>query len=395
MMSAFESLSEIKPPLYPLSGYLRVQPPSISETDAIRIAELLIAAHNPAMICGRGVHAAKAYQEVQELAELLGMPVATSYMGKSSIPEIHPLAVGTIAGLGQKVANKVVRGADVLLTVGSALSADNTNNCSPDLINPMEQRIIHIDIEPRNAGWTYPITLGITSDAKLALRAIINVIQAKKPTIDVKGRQAKLDALKQSPESEFFTSKFFTVEDAPLNPERVVKAINDLIRPEDKIILDGGNNRMWFTKLFRTKSTNQLIGPGGAAGMAWCASAVITSSMIYTEGRSIGIIGDGGMLMALYNLETIKQYNANPIIVVLNNATYGNPRDYLSAKGAAYCDYDNVNFKKIGEAMCVNARRVTTIDELNSEFKNALENPQATILDVVVKPASHIRIKVM
>ena len=188
MLASVDTMSDADPPLWPTDGYLRVNPPSISQKDAKIIAEKLINAKNPVMMCGRGTFASKAQEEVLEIAELLGMPVATSYMGKGIIPETHDLALGTTGALSQLLANEKIAEADVIFVVGSALAPDNTMNCSPDFIDPIRQKIIQIDIESRNAGWTYPIDIGVTSDAKLALQEIIRVIKEKKPKIDVKAR---------------------------------------------------------------------------------------------------------------------------------------------------------------------------------------------------------------
>ena len=106
-------------------------------------------------------------------AELIGIPVATSYMGKSGIAETHDLALGTMGNIGQQVANRKITEADLLLAIGTSLSPENTKMLSPEFINPDRQKIVQIDVEPLNVAWTFPVAMGIASDAKLALRAII------------------------------------------------------------------------------------------------------------------------------------------------------------------------------------------------------------------------------
>ena len=393
MMGVLKETDTIEPPSYPLSGYLKVSPPCISSTDAKTIADLLLQASRPVMICGRGIHTSQAYQEVQELAELIGLPVTTSYMGKGSIAETHPLALGSMAALGQKLANERIKQADVILVVGSCLSPENTNNCKKDFIDPTRQQIIQIDIEARNAGWTFPVFLGITSDAKLALQAIISQLKQSNNKIDVQQRIHEIQAAKNLPAMEWFTSKFAISDELPLAPERVVKAINKLMREDDLLILDGGNNRMWFTKLFQTKKAGQLIGPGGAAGMSWAASAAIGAAFVYNRGKVIAAIGDGGLLMALYNFETIKQYKLPLILVVFNNSCLGNVRDFLTRKGQTVCEYDEINFANIAQIMGLKGVRVDTVEQLQIAFQEALNSEAAVIIDVVVKPASHIRIR--
>ena len=95
-----------KPPfLHPTQGYLAIASPVARPDDIAQAADLLARARHPVLIAGNGVHLAGAHAELRDLAELLGMPVATSYKGKSAIAENHPLALGMVGVFGQAVAN--------------------------------------------------------------------------------------------------------------------------------------------------------------------------------------------------------------------------------------------------------------------------------------------------
>jgi acetolactate synthase-1/2/3 large subunit len=383
----------LSPPLYPVEGYLRVSPPCISDTDAKKIAKMLLEANNPIMICGRGVHASKAYQEVQEIAELIGMPVTTSYMGKSSLPDTHDLSLGVMASRGQKLASDFIKRSDFILAVGTCLAPDNTNSCSPDLINPNNQKIIQIDIDPRNAGWTYPITLGVTSDAKLALRSIINSIKTIGPPSEVQKTIDEIKSEKENPENEFFISKFYFSDKEPIEPERVVKEMNELFRENDLLVLDAGNNRVWFTKLFKSKKAGQVIAPGGAAGMGYSAGASICAAMLHKAGKVIQIIGDGSLLMTLGAIDMAREFNLPLVYVVLNNSSLGNVRDFLSRKGRPLMDYPETNFADIAKAMGIQGVRVEGVSEIKPAFEKALNSEGPFLLDVIVSKASHLRIR--
>ena len=82
------------PRIYDTRGYLHnaVSVPLASEVE--RAADMLLTAKRPVIVAGNGIHASKAYAELQALAEGLAAPVATSTLGKGVFPEVHPLGLG-------------------------------------------------------------------------------------------------------------------------------------------------------------------------------------------------------------------------------------------------------------------------------------------------------------
>lgn len=377
----------IAPKLYPLQGHLNVAPACISPHDAQRAAELLVSAQRPVLIAGRGVHAARAHAEVEKLAELIGMPVATSYMGKSAIAETHDLALGIMGIIGQKAANDWIVGADVILAVGTCLAPDNTKMLSPFFIQPDKQKIIQIDLEPRNIGWTYPVELGITSDAKAALMAIRGEIKGKAQGIDSKGRVAEIRKFKA--ERNCFQSEMFASDAVPISPGRIVHAVNEIIAPEDILVLDAGNNRMFFANLFQSKKAGQVYAAGGAAGMGWGVAAAITAQLLNPRRRVICEAGDGGMFMMLHCLETARQYGLPITYVVLNNATLGNVSDFLAPGRKGMTEYSEPDFSAIANAMGCLGIKVRTIAELAPALKEAVASDRPAVVDITTAPTPH------
>lgn len=388
-----DDVENLDPPIYSVDRLMNVNPPSISKSDAKKVVDILLNSDNPLLISGRGSRVSGAYDEILELAELLGMPIATSYMGKSVIPETHDLALGVMGSRGQPLANKVIKQADTILAVGTALAPENTNNCSKDFIDTSRQKLIHIDVEPKNIAWTYPVDIGITSDAKIALRNLIDIIKEKNPNLDTSARIKKLREMKQDPENKFFTNKYYDSDKEPIEPERVVKEINEIIREDDTIVLDAGNNRIWFCSLFKSKSPGQVIAPGGAAGMAWGPNAAIAAQMLKRDKKVISVTGDGGLLMALYTLETVRAYELPILYVVFNNSSLGNVRDFFSRKERSLADYPETNFAKVAESLGIDGIRVETIGELRPALEKGLNANKPTLIDVVVKRASHLRVR--
>ena len=130
------------------------------------------------MIAGNGVRISNAYDELTAVAEALATPVATTAGGKGTFAETHALALGTCGNFGTSLANAVVGAADVVLVVGSKLAPTDTAFETTKLLDPKRQTIIQIEIEPKNASWTYPVEVPLIGDAKVVLAQLTEAVQS-------------------------------------------------------------------------------------------------------------------------------------------------------------------------------------------------------------------------
>jgi acetolactate synthase-1/2/3 large subunit len=112
--------------LYPTSFYLPKALQRADEREVLKAAEVLSGAELPVIIAGNGVRLSGAYGALQELAEMLAAPVATTAAGKGVFPENHDLALGVFGTFGTPVANKLIGDADAIVFVGTKISPTDT-----------------------------------------------------------------------------------------------------------------------------------------------------------------------------------------------------------------------------------------------------------------------------
>ncbi|MFQ6095184.1 MAG: thiamine pyrophosphate-binding protein, partial [Candidatus Bathyarchaeia archaeon] len=160
-----------------LDAPLEVQVPKPNMKKIERAIDMLLDAENPLIILGGGVIKADACGELVELAEYLAIPVITTIMGKGGIRPDHPLYAGQ-AGTRLSVppGNEVFLESDVVLAVGVRFGDRHTGDKA---VYRGKRKFIHVDIEPTQIGRTIPADLGIVSDAKLALQAMLEVAKKK------------------------------------------------------------------------------------------------------------------------------------------------------------------------------------------------------------------------
>src|SRR5947209_19160852 len=127
-------------------------------------------AERPVIVAGGGVRASGAGAELVQLAEALGIPVATSLNGKDCIPGTHALSVGVVGSYSRESANRVVAAADLVCFIGTSAGGMTTHAWAvPKIGTPALQ----IDIEPEHLGRNYPLKAGVLGDAKVALAQML------------------------------------------------------------------------------------------------------------------------------------------------------------------------------------------------------------------------------
>lgn len=381
--------AEVNPQLPPRirfsEGYYAVAPPAAREEDVSRVVELLTGADFPVMILGNGVHAAKAYEEVRALAELFGMAVVTSYKGKGTISEFHPLSLGTMGAWGgRKGAHQAVSSADVLLVIGCRLKPEDTRLESPQLIDPDRQKIVQIDIDSRNAGWNFPVQMGICADARVAASQILTAAQNRLalPFKRAAERGERVAATKENDPA--MAHPFLTSDAVPIKPHRVLRELENAV-PDDTItVFDAGNNRVFATHYYRAKRAGSLFVAGGAAGMGWGPPAAVGAKFVYPQRPVVCIAGDGGFAMTNNAVSTAVQYGLPVVFVVLNNSVLGFVRDFQVGRPIA-SEFVDTDFARIGEGWGAIGRRIEDPNDIRPAIEEALKGSRPTVLDIVTE----------
>src|SRR2546427_6969385 len=136
--------------------------------DVSRVAEALVAAQRPVIYAGQGVHYAKAWKELRELAELLEAPVTTSLQGKSAFPENHPLSLGSGGRSISKQLHHFLTNADLIFGIGCSFAITNYG-----VTMPKGKKIIHATLDPTDFNKDVRAEQVLAGDAALTLEALL------------------------------------------------------------------------------------------------------------------------------------------------------------------------------------------------------------------------------
>ncbi len=375
---------ESPPFIHSTTGYLNTAKPQSAPQDIERAIEILSNAKRPVLVAGNGVHLSKSHPQLQQLAELWNMPVATSYKGKSAIAETHPLSVGMVGMYGQAAANSAVGDADTVVIVGAKLSPQDTVRERPSVFDPRRQHIIQIDIDDRNAGWTFPVELGLIGDAGSILNQLLEASQ-EAASSSAGNRQEWADGLpKLKTDLQFYRDPAMGLDTSPVTPQRLVSILQENL-PQDTIFsLDAGNNRTWMAHLYQARQANTFFCPGGTAGMGWGLPAAVALKIVYPDRPVVCVTGDGGYMMTVSALSTAVQYQLPMVCVVFNDNALGMVRQHQPEDRRIASEFVETDNAAVARGMGAFGVQVRDSKELPEALRQAQNSGLPSVVDVII-----------
>jgi len=154
-----------------IRGYHPWIDPDVAEIE--RAIELLLISEKPIILAGGGVIISSAFAELQSIAELLMIPVVTTFKGKGAFPENHALSLGPIGMHGHAEANKMMTEADCVLAIGTRFSDRSVGTFEEFEKN---LKIIHMDVDPAEIGKNQTTKVAVVGDVKVSLRIMVKML---------------------------------------------------------------------------------------------------------------------------------------------------------------------------------------------------------------------------
>jgi acetolactate synthase I/II/III large subunit len=374
-----------KPRLYSTRGYLATA--GVEIPDISVVTKAISSSQRPVLIAGGGVRTDAARSSLMTVAMLSATPVATTMGGKGSFPEDHPLSAGVFGTYGSPLANEVVSRADTVIVIGSKLSPTDTAAEALELLDPARQRFLQIDVERRNAAWTYPMDSVVIADAALTLSAVAAQLAAVPvPGTTHEARKGGLNQLRAEWDRKLLPQKF---SGEPIHPQRLIAELREAL-PDDVIICtDAGENRLLMCRYFQTRMGGLYAQPNGAGGMSYAVPAAIGLKAKMPNRTVVAVCGDGGFSMSLAALLTALEERIPIGVVVFNNSALGWSKHSQLERGELpfNTQLKDFDYASIARAMGCLAQRVTSPEELSHALPQLLIQAVPVVIDVSISTA--------
>jgi len=352
-----------------------------------RAADLLLAARRPVIIAGGGVINARAWVELQAIAELTGAPVGTTITGKGSIPEDHPLAIGIVGDNGYRdYANEMVAEADLIFYIGCKTGSVTTIKWT--LPDPREApTIIHLDIDGQLVGNNYRTEVGLVGDAQVILTDVLAALHARAAGDGRGGRSeaaGRIAAARQAWWQEAEAAS--TSDQVPLKPHRVMAALQKVLPPDAIVIADAGTPTPYVCAYYEVhRPGRQVIIPRAYGGLGYAIPAVVGAKLARPEQPVIGLCGDGSFNMSAGELETLARLDLPVVLLNFSNSCFGWIKAIQSIQlGGRYqsVDFSTVDHAAVARAFGLHGVRVERAAELEGAIAEALASGRPTLIDL-------------
>jgi acetolactate synthase-1/2/3 large subunit len=351
----------------PAPSAYRASLPEASAAQIAQVAALLVESRRPLVIAGSGVDRGGANDALLRFIERLGCPVVPSMACRSVVPVDHPSCIYGSSPAG----DLVKREADVILVVGSRLG-------NLDLPfdkywgDPAEQRVVQIDVDPRSIGVTRPLALGIVADARAALRALGDALDAravarKDPAFLARAREAA-DAWR--------AQQMQVVDGWPgpgLHPGRVMQAIGRAFGTEAIYVADGGFTSLWAHWCLPPTRPRSYLSILELGMLGTGIPSALGAKLGNPDREVVCVTGDGAAGFHVMEMQSAAREGAKITTIVCAEGSWSMevPNEQMLYGRTFGTEMGTVRWDLVAQGLGCEGLHATTLDEVESMLATA------------------------
>jgi len=368
-----------------LRGYLsagRVATPSQPAGDpqiVEKAVQLLIKAKKPIIVAGDGIFWSKASAELRELVEMLSIPVITRRMGRGAVPEEHPLAFG--GGYRRPIQMQ----ADVVAIFGLRMNTLEGFGLPPRY--PAENvKYIQVSEDPEELTTRLPTELSISGSPKQVLRQMINYAKSMKAKPD---RREWLAIVAKEKEADRAKTKALidkVCHNSPIHSDFLAAEIVEFLDKDATVILDGFSMSGFFTDKFKATFAGQLLDAATWSGVGHSVGMGIGAQLGRPGKQVVALLGDGGLGISGFDIETAARYNLPVCYIVFNNSGWMNPltqKIMMPEAEGSWCMLPDIRYDKIFAEMGCHTEFVTEPQEIKPALERSFKSGKTSVLNII------------
>ncbi len=338
------------------------------------VAQALVNAERPVIYAGQGVHYAKAWTQLRQLAELLEAPVTTSLQGKSAFPETHPLSLGSGGKSMPKPVHEFLQKSDVIFGIGCSFATTNYG-----ISFPAGKSMIHATADSADLNQYIVADHALIGDAALVLEALIESVSGLlggKTRGRADGVAAEIAELRQSWLNQWMPK--LTSDEAPLSPYRVIWDLLHTVDVANTVIThDAGSPRDQLSPFWQTTEPLTYLGWGKTTQLGYGLGLAMGAKLVAPDKLCINVWGDAAIGFTGMDFETAVRERIPIMSILLNNFSMAIELPIMKVATEKYRSTDiSGNYADFATALGGYGERVTQPSEIIPAIKRGIEQTQ-------------------
>ena len=372
------------PDEFKIRGYHPWTDPDIAQIE--KAIDMLLSAEKPIILSGGGVTISSAFAELQSIAELLMIPVVTTFKGKGSFPENHPLSLGPIGMHGHAEANKVMTEADCVLAIGTRFS-DRSVGTFEDFEKRL--KIIHMDVDPAEIGKNQTTNIAVIGDVQATLRIMVKLLIQK----SIK-KSDGTTWLKHVKETKEYWRENLKLPTGEMTAAKILRKLREVLPKESITTTEVGQHQMWASLFFDVLQPGTFFSSTGLGTMGWGFPAAIGAKVARPDVPVVDIAGEGSFNMTENSLATSVLDNIPFIVFLVNIFSLGMvaqwQRTFYNRRMIGIDLKNCPDYVKLAESYGAQGIRAQSLDELEHAIKVGLKSDVTTVIDIPIDPEEDV-----
>jgi thiamine pyrophosphate-dependent acetolactate synthase large subunit-like protein len=339
--------------------------------DVDEVARVLVSADRPVIYAGQGVHYAKAWSPLRELAEVLGAPVCTSLQGKSAFPEDHELALGSGGRAYSSTVRDFLQRADVIFGIGCSFTATPYG-----VAMPYDKTIIHATLDAADLSKDVPSQYALVGDAKLTLEALIPAV--RRLLSDEPARSFGGEIKASRAEWLGVWQHRLDASTKPLSPYRVIAELMRVVDPDEAIIThDAGSPRDQLSPHWVSREPLSYIGWGKTTQLGTGLGYAMGAKLARPDKLCINVWGDAAIGFTGMDFETAVRERLPILSVLLNNFSMAIELPLMRTATEKFRSTDiSGDYAMFAKALGGYGERITEPDEISGAIQRGIKATQ-------------------